>query len=180
MPEYTFGVPANQTIARENLVALINTGTREAPVWSPLGANVTESSLEMDWSDETEQDILGRTRTTKKKPVTTQSFDPWTLEGGDTAQEFIYNLAVVQQDAQALASQDMLIAHYYTTRSGSTGHFAERYSACSIGTTSLGGEGGGNIAMPVEVTYGGERTIGEVVKAADGKVTFTPASDVEA
>lgn len=179
MPEYTFKVPAGQMIARENLVALLNVGTKSAPDWKPLGANVTDSSVEMDWSNNSEKDVLGRTRTTKKKPIVTQNFDPWTLEGADEAQEYLYNLAIVQQDAQALSSQDMLIAHYYTTRTGGTGHFAERYSACSIDPTSLGGEGGGNVAMPIEVTYGGERTIGEVVKSSDGTVEFTPASDVE-
>ena len=36
----------------------------------------------------------------------------------------------------------------------------------------LGGDGGGNLTMPINVTYGGERTIGSV-SVADGAFTFT-------
>ncbi len=109
-----------------------------------------------------------------KKPTITQSFDPWELEGGDAAQGMIYDLAIGRQDAQALANMDMLIAHFYTTASGeSAGSFAERYESCSVRPTGLGGEGGGNVGMPIEVTYGGTRTTGSVAKSASG-VTFTP------
>lgn len=172
--QVTFKVPVGETIARELLVALLNVGTEEAPKWSPVGKRVNDSSAEYDWSNDTSQDILGNTYTQKKKPVITQSFEPWDLSGGDEAQQKIYNLAVVEQNAQALSNQDMLIAHYYTTTSGSTAaSFGERYMACSIDVTSLGGEGGGNIAMPISVTYGGERIIGSVTNSG-GSVTFTP------
>ena len=43
--------------------------------------------------------------------------------------------------------------------------------------TGLGGEGGGNIGMPITVTYGGVRTVGTATKdAATGSITFTPAA----
>lgn len=167
----TFNVPAGETIARELLIAYLNTGSDSAPVWSPVGKRTTDSSEEMDWSEETSQDILGNTYTKMKKPIITQSFDPWDLSGGDAAQEKIHQLAVVEQDAQALTNQDMLIAHFYTT-----GNFAERYKSCQVKPSSLGGEGGGNIGMPIDVTYGGERTVGTVTKGSDGSVTFTEGS----
>ena len=174
--KYTFNVPAGTTIARELLIAYLNTGTSSAPAWSPLGKRVTDSSEEFDWGEESSKDILGHTYTTLKKPTISQSFDPWELEGGDAAQVMIYDLAVVQQDAQALANRDMLIAHFYTTASGeSAGSFAERYDSCAIRPTGLGGEGGGNIGMAIEVTYGGTRTTGSVSKSTSG-VTFTPDS----
>lgn len=176
MADYTFNTTPGETIARELLIAYLNTGTASAPVWSPLGKRTTDSSEEFDWSEETSQDILGNTFTTMKKPTITQSFDPWELDGGDAAQLLVYNLAVVQQNAQALTNMDMLIAHFYTTRSGATGSFGERYASCMVKPTGLGGEGGGNIGMPVDVTYGGERTVGAVSKGAGGAVTFTPAA----
>lgn len=174
MAEYTFNTTSDETIARELLIAYLNTGTASAPTWKPIGKRTTDSSEEFDWGEETKQDILGNTYTTMKKPVITQTFDPWELDGGDEAQQKIYNLAVVNQNAQALAGQDMLIAHFYTTTSGSVAKsFAERYMACAIKPTSLGGEGGGNIGMPIDVTYGGERVLGSVSKATDGTITFT-------
>lgn len=166
-----FNTPAGETIARELLIAYLNTGTESSPVWSPLGKRTTDSSEEFDWSEETSQDILGNTFTTMKKPIITQSFDPWDLDGGDAAQQKIHQLAVVEQNAQALTNQDMLIAHFYTT-----GSFAERYHSCQVKPSGLGGEGGGNIGMPIDVTYGGERTVGTVSKNASGGVTFTAGS----
>lgn len=83
-------------------------------------------------------------------------------------QQKIWQLAIVDQDAQALANMDMLIAHMYAG-------FAERYDSCMIEVQSEGGEGGGNIGMPINVTYGGNRTIGSVTNTG-GTVTFTAAS----
>lgn len=174
MADVIFNVNSGETVARELLVALLNTGTSDSPVWSPVGRRVNDSSAEYDWSNETEQDILGNVFTSKKKPIITQTFDPWSLTGGDAAQQKIYQLAVVEQNAQALANMDMLIVHYYTKSGSTAASFAERYDGCSIDVSSIGGEGGGSIAMPIEVTYGGKRTVGSVTKGEDGAVTFTP------
>lgn len=174
---FTFNTPDGETVARELLIAYLNTGTASSPVWSPLGNRTTDSSEEFDWSRESVKDILGNTRTSMKKPIITQTFDPWELDGGDEAVMKVHQLAVIEQNAQALCNLDMMIAHFYTTASGSSaGSFAERYSACSIENTGLGGEGGGNIGMPITVTYGGERTAGTVSKGTNGAVTFTEGS----
>lgn len=172
MADLTFNTPGGQTIARHLLIAYLNTGTSQSPVWSPIGKRVEDSNTEYDWSTETKRDILGATYGRMKKPTITQTFDPCELDSDDTAQVKLWNLAVKDQDAQALASQDMLIAHFYAGSSGS--NFAERYESCMIEVTGLGGEGGGDIGMPITVTYGGTRTLGTVAKSAAGVVTFTP------
>lgn len=174
MADYEYGA-AGASVARELLIAYLNVGTAAEPSWAPLGRRVTDSSQEFDWDEDSAQDILGNVYTTMKKPVITQSFEPWELTGGDTAQAKIYNLAVVQQDAQALCNLDMLIAHFYTAAGKNGGSFAERYSACSVRPSGLGGEGGGNLGMSVEVTYGGTRTVGTVSRSG-GAVTFTAAA----
>lgn len=174
MADVTINANTGETAGRETLVALLNTGTSDSPVWSPVGSHVNESAAEYDWGNETERDILGNVFTSKKKPIITQVFDPWSLTGGDAAQLKIIQLAVVEQNAQALSNMDMLIAHYYTKNGEAVGSFAERYSACSIDLTSIGGEGGGPLAMPISVTYGGTRTVGTVNKDENGIVTFTP------
>lgn len=171
MADLTFNTVSGQTIDREMLIAYLNTGTSSTPVWSPLGKRVSDSSAEYDWSQETEQDILGNTFTTMKKPVVTQSFDPYYLDGGDAAAVKIWNMAVKDHDAAALAAQDMLIVHLYAG-TANTAVFAERYSECAIQTTGIGGEGGGRLSMPVEVTYGGTRTVGTAA-VSNGEVTFT-------
>ena len=172
MPDYTFNTPAGQTIARELLIAYLNTGTNAQPVWSAVGKRVEDSDTEYDWDTETKRDILGATYGKLKKPTITQTFDPCELDSDDAAQVKLWNLAVKDQDAQALSAQDMLIVHFYAGES--TAVFAERYEACMIEVTGLGGEGGGDIQMPITVTYGGTRTVGTASKnAATGEVTFS-------
>lgn len=172
MADMTFNTDAGKTIDRELLIAYLNTGTDSTPVWSPLGTRVSDSEASYDWSKDTSTDILGSVRTTMKKPTVTQSFDPCNLDAGDVAITKLWNLAVKDQDIAALAAQDMLIVHLYAGTS-STAAFAERYSACAIEVSSLGGEGGGSIEMPIDVTYGGTRTTG-TAKVSGGTVTFTP------
>lgn len=172
MPDLDFNTTAGQTIDRELLIAYGNYGTAAAPQWGPLGSRVTNSSIEYDWSDESSQDILGVTHSSMKKPIMTQSFDPAPLDAGDEYQKKIWNLAVKEQNAAALCAQDLLIVHYYAG-------FAERYESCMFKPTSLGGEGGGSVDMPYEVTYGGTRTVGTATKAADGTVTFTPETSAD-
>lgn len=167
-----FNTKAGETVARELLIAYLNTGTNESPVWSPVGKRVEDSSIEMDWSVESKVDIFGQTWTTGKKATKTQTFEPCELDSGDPAQELIWNLAIKENNVNALLNQDMLIVHFYAGQ-----NFAERYESCAVLPTGLGGEGGGSVGMPIDVTYGGKRTIGTASNDS-GKITFTPEVSV--
>ncbi len=175
MADLTFATTEGQTIDRELLIAYLNTGTSSAPVWSAIGKRVEDSSAEMDWGQESSQDILGNTFTTMKKPTITQTFDPIPLDAGDAAAVKMWNLAVKDHDAQALANQDMMIGHFYVTSGGTK--FAERYSGCAIAVTSIGGDGGGTLNIATEITFGGDRTLGTVSKGSTGKIEFTEDID---
>ena len=171
MADITFNTPAGQTIKRELLIAYMNTGTSQAPVWSAIGKRVEDSSTTYDWNTETKRDILGATYGRLKKPTITQTFDPCELDAGDAAQVKLWNLAVKDQDTAALSAVDMLVVHFYA----GTTSFAERYASCMVEVTGLGGEGGGEIQMPINVTFGGTRTTGTASRdASTGVVTFTP------
>ena len=174
MADLTFNTTSGQTVARELLIAYLNTGT-STPVWSPIGKRVADSSMEMDWGEDTLQDILGSTYTTLKKPTITQTFEPGELDAGDTAQVKIWNMAVKDQDYTALAACDVLIVHFYAGTASTP--FAERYSACAIRPSGLGGEGGGTVGMPVDITYGGTRTVGTASKdSTTGVISFSAAT----
>lgn len=175
MADYIFNTVENQTIATESLIACLNTGTKEAPVWSPIGIRVTSSTAEYDWQKEDYQDILGTTYSDMKKPIITQNFDPWPLSNGDAAQYNIWKDGIVNQNAQAMANKDMLRIHKYAG-TANTAVFAERYESCAVVINSEGGEGGGNLSMPITVTYGGNRTIGTVA-VVDGAFVYTPETD---
>lgn len=168
MDTTTFNTTSGQTIERELLIAYLNTGDTGEPAWSAVGKRVSDSSEDMDWSKDSVQDVLGSTYTTMKKPVITQTFDPLPLDAGDPVGVKLWNLAVKEQNAAALANQDMLIVHYYA---GSTTFFAERYDSCAISVNNIGGEGGGTLGIGTEITYGGTRTTGTATKDGD-EVTF--------
>lgn len=173
MADLEFNTTEGQTVDRELLIAYLNTGTSTEPVWSAIGKRVEDSSMEYDWSKESKQDILGNAFTTMKKPIITQSFDPIPLDAGDAAAVKIWNLSVKDQDAQALANQDMLIGHFYATSGAAI--FAERYESCAVDMSSNGGEGGGTLGISTEITYGGTRTTGTITKGTNGKIEFTTA-----
>ena len=170
---YTFNTPPGQTVERKMYLCCGNYGTPEAPRWGKLGKRVEESSAEMDWGEESKQDILGDTYSTMKKPVISQTFDPCELDSGDEYQQHVWNLAVVDQDAAALCNQDLLRIHLYAVdESGAA--FAERYPSSMVKPSGLGGEGGGSLTMPIDITFGGAREIGAASVTADGTITFTP------
>ena len=172
MPDLIFNTPEGQTVSRHMMIAYLNTGTGEVPVWSPIGKRVEDSAAEFDWQKESKKDILNNTYSTMKDPIISQSFDAWELDGGDAAQLKIWNLAIRDHDAQALANQDVLIVHLYAG-TADTSAFAERYEASAIEASGLGGEGGGSLAMPITITYGGKREKGTAAVSGD-TVTFSP------
>ena len=174
MADMTFNTTAGATIEREMLALYLNTGTASVPVWSPVGKRVTDSSIEFDWNAETSTDIFGQNYTKIRKPQQTQSFDPWELDAGEAAQLRIWNDAIRDKDISKMTTYDVLLVHLYAGTAG-TAMFAERYSSTTIVPTSLGGEGGGDIAMPIDVNFGGERTLG-TASINGGVVTFSEAS----
>lgn len=169
MADLTFNTTAGSVVDRKLLILYMNTATESTPVWSAVGKRVEDSSMEFDWGEETKTDIFGNVYTTMKKPTITQSFDPCELDAGDVAQQKIWNMSVKDQDAAALANQDLLVVHLYAGASESA-PFAERYKSCMVKPTGLGGAA--NIGMPIDVTLGGARETG-TAKVENGTVTFT-------
>lgn len=171
MADVTFNTKQGEAIQRKLLLLFLNTGTSTAPEWNVVGKRVEDSSMEFDWGEESNTDILGNTYTTMKDPVITQSFDPCQLDSGDAAQIKVWNQSVRDHDTGAMTNNDVLVVHSYTG-SAAEGAFAERYPASTVKPTGLGGSS--HVGMPIEVTFGGERQKGTAKKDAGGKLTFTP------
>lgn len=161
---------------REMMITYLNTGTADAPIWSAMGAKVTDSSIEYDWSLENNTDILGNAYTTAKTAQMTQNFNGGEIRAGDKVMNHLADLAVVQKSAVKLVNQDCLIVHTYLKNSEGQS-FAERYPASSVVPTTIGGEGGAPLVTDIDVTYGGTRSKGSAV-VTDGAVTFNPEIEV--
>ena len=174
MADISFNTTANETIEREKLIVYMHTsdtGTPPVPVWTALGKRVADSSESYDWSEETNIDILGVSRTTLHTPQMAQTFDPVKLDSDDSPAVMVWNTAIKDRNAKGLTHYDLLIVHLYAGTAGSA-MFAERYDSCAVFPTGLGGAGGGDIEMPIEVRFGGNRTVGTAA-ISNGVVTFT-------
>lgn len=169
MADMTFNTPAGQVVDRKLLILYLNTGTDSVPEWHAIGKRVEDSSMEMDWQEESKNDILGNTYSTMKSPIITQSFDPCELDSEDKAQELIWNKAIKDQDAAALCNMDLLVVHAYAG-TADTAVFAERYPSSMVKPSGLGGSS--NVGMPIDVTFGGKRVTG-TASVSSGTVTFT-------
>ena len=85
---------------------------------------------------------------------------------------------MVDQDAPALCSQDLLRIHLYAVdESGAC--FAERFHSSMVKPTGLGGPGGGSLRMPIDVTFGGKREKGTATVDDNETITFTPMAGGE-
>lgn len=175
MADLIFNAKEGVTIARKDLISCLNTGETASPKWSPVGIRVYSSAEEFDWQEETNTDIMGNVYSNLKEPIITQNYDGWEPSGGDAAAIKVWNQAIRDHDVQAMANNDMLIVHKYVFSDGSTKFFGERYKACKVAPSGLGGDGGGNLTMPTTVTYGGERSIGDVT-ISEGSITFAESS----
>lgn len=169
MADLTFNTKAGAVVERKLLILYLNTGTDSAPTWAAIGKRVEDSSMEYDWGEESKTDIFGNTYTTMKRPTITQTFDPCELDSGDTAQVKIWNMAIKDQDVAAMTNNDLLVVHAYAGTATSS-VFAERYKACMVKPSGLGGSS--NVGMPIDVTFGGERSTGTAA-VSNGVVTFT-------
>lgn len=161
-----------QIAVREMLLLAANTGTNATPVWALVGKRVESSDMEYDYSAETAQDILGNTYTDIKKPIITQTFDAIPMIGGEEFLEKVYE-NTRNQDISAMGQYDLLVIHTHYGESGTPDSYdAERYEGCAVLLTSAGGEGGGYLQGSLEVTFGGERTLGAAT-ISGGTITFS-------
>lgn len=169
--DMTFNTTAGAVVARKMLLLFLNTSSSETPVWSVIGKRVEDSSMEYDWREESKTDILGNTHTTMDEPIITQTFDPCELDSGDVAQVKIWNQSIKDHDVAAMCNNDLLVVHTYAG-TASTAVFAERYPSSAVKPSGLGGSN--NVGMPIDVTFGGERSVG-TASVSGGNVTFTAA-----
>ncbi len=177
--KFTFVTPPGETVQRELFLVLGNAGTFEEPNFCPMGTRVESSSVEFDFSDEKQIDILGNAWGKAKKPIKTQELDPCPVDAGDEYQKKLIDLFIVDENIPALRNQDLLQVHAYL-KDDQGNFFAVRYPSSMVLPTSNGGDGGDDLTMPVKITFGGQRTPGTVkIADAEGKKTYTFTPGIE-
>ena len=150
-------------------------GTLSSPVWELVGYKLESSDMGIDYeTDETKKDILGNTFVNLSGANRSFDLSTWNIIQGSKLQVDAMNALRYEKEggmAYLESGGDFCLVHHYAGTSGSA-MLAERYKACSIKPTRLGGDGGANLTTDITVVLGGTKEIGTAAIAA-GVMTFT-------
>ena len=177
-----FSATTETTVARKELVAYLNTGTSQAPVWTAIGWHCTDASMSVEVDTDTQKDILGNVFTNASTPELTQDFDPLPIrrvqQGSDNALQQLLHNQWMSQDFSG--TYDTLIVYLYAG-TGSPGtancqYDAHHFPASTIVPGDFGGSAEDPLNRAITVYYGGTVEVGTATINPDtGVVAFTRA-----
>ena len=162
---------------REAFSLWYNTGTASTPAWDIVGYKLESGDMSIEYeTDETKKDILGNTFVTLAGAKRSFDLSDWTIIQGNKLQVAVTN-ALRYENVGGMAFMESggdfcIVQHYAGTAQSAM--LAERYKACSIKPTRLGGDGGANLTTDISVVLGGDKEIGTAaIDASTGDMTFT-------
>ena len=173
-----FPATTETTVARKELVAYLNTGTADAPVWTAIGWHCTDSSMSVEVDTDTQKDILGNVFTNASTPELTQEFDPLPIRQGtttDALQQLLHNQWMTQNFS---GTYDTLIVYLYagtgTPGTAECQYDAHHFPASTIVPGDFGGSAEDPLNRPITVYFGGTLEVGTATINPDtGVVAFT-------
>lgn len=145
-------------------------GNEVDPVREILGARTEDSSIEFNPDVATSTDILGITYTDVNKTEPNQSFDPYYIMGGSKLSEYLVQ-AALENDIQKYNGKFTIYIIAAFINDGVKGvedassYKAIKHTGCSIIPQSIGGDA--YTAMPIEVHYSNNITVGTVDSLSD-------------
>ena len=151
-------------------------GTLSTPSWELIGYKLESSDMGIDYeTDETKKDILGNTFVNLSGAKRSFDLSTWNIVQGSQLQlDMVNALRYENQGGMAYLESggDFCIVHHYVGTAGSA-MLAERWKACSMKPTRLGGDGGANLTTDITITLGGDKEIGTAAISSAGVLTFT-------
>lgn len=133
-----------------------------------LGQRIESSQIDYNHDITTITDILGENYTDVNKSQPQQSFEPFTITGGNALAEFLNE----KRRRNALSELGAFTVYVITAFKGDVGEYeAERHTDCTIVYNSIGGDA--KTDMPITVYFSNKITTGTVDKLTDD-FTFTP------
>ena len=160
---------AENKVKRSDLMAFLNTGTADEPVWSRMGKGITSQVLAYNPATTSETYIDEDSATTNLDSYSVNISTPQTAYAGNAVFDFVDELRktrAVGSDAQA----EVLLVYAYDKAEGG-GYRAERNNAV-LQIDDFGGEGGGSVVLNYTVNLNGNPTFGTAT-VEGGTVTFT-------
>ena len=167
-----FNLDTGAEAERKYLVTAVNTGTSVSPTWTVIGAGIEDSAIELNPDVSTVTDILGNNVTKLNKFDTSQSLEPFTIEGGSALALELYNDVKYERLAN-FSLYEVLIISAFVGASGS--YEAEKHVNCTITPQSIGGSA--YVDMPITINFSNDKTHGTVDNyTASSTITFSPAT----
>lgn len=167
-----FNVGAGVSVARKLLKCYVNVGTSGTKEWEIVGKGIEDSTMNLNSSTEGGMDILGHNNKKVTKWEPSQSFDPFTVEGGSKLAFKLHDIWLRKAPEELSQFEVMITYEYIGTETD--GYEAEIQKDCTIDITSIGGSA--YVDMPIEISFSNDSTRG-LVKYSEGKPTFTTASE---
>lgn len=163
-----FNLESKQRADRKLLLTVVEWtegGTQKRQL---LGHRIESSNIEYNHDITTQTDILGENYTDVNKSQPQQSFEPYTITGGDALAEFLND----KRRRNALSELNVFTVYVITAFKGDVGEYeAEKHIDCTIVYNSIGGDT--KTDMPITVYFSNKITLGTVDKL-DDTFTFTP------
>jgi hypothetical protein len=162
-----FNLTDKQRADRKLLLTVVewNDGSQKRQL---LGHRIESSNIEYNHDITTQTDILGENYTDVNKSQPQQSFEPYTITGGDALAEFLND----KRRRNALSELNVFTVYVITAFKGSAGEYeAEKHTDCTIVYNSIGGDT--KTDMPITVYFSNKITLGTVDKLTED-FAFTP------
>jgi hypothetical protein len=160
---------AENKVKRSDLMAFLNTGTTDEPVWSRMGKGITSQVVSYNPATTSETYIDEDSATTNLDSYAVNISTPQTAYAGNAVFDYVDNLRqnrAVGADAQA----EVLLVYAYA-KDGENKFKAERNNAV-LQIDDFGGEGGGSVVLNYTVNLNGNPVLGTAT-IEGGTVTFT-------
>lgn len=170
----TINLSTGQRAQRKLLVTVAEWGTGETQEREILGTRVEDSSIELNADIETTTDIRGITYTDVNKTEPQQTLDPAYILGGSKLSAYLADAVLANNIDAYNGTFNVYIITAFIGNSTS-GYKTAKHTGCSIIPTSMGGDS--YVAMPLEIHYSNNITMGTVDKIGED-FTFTQDATV--
>lgn len=138
-----------------------------------LGAYTESSSIEGNAQIEKTNDVLDKVRTTVTKTQPQQSFDGTYYDKDSEFAQYLLNAFLDNDIPKYNGAFNVYVISAWEGTAGAT--TARLHRNCTIVPTSLGGDGGDFVKMPIDVHFSNDIVKGTIDKLEDD-FTFTAAS----
>ena len=166
-----FNLNTGQRADRKLLIHVVewNDGSGGQPKRQILGDRIESSQIDYNMDISTMTDIRGFNYTDVNKSQPQQTFEPYTIMGGDALAEFLNE----KRRKNALSELGNFTMYIITAFKGNStsGYEAEKHTDCTIVYNSIGGDT--HTDMPIAVYYSNKITTGKVDKLSSD-FAFTP------